>query len=144
MGEGRWERGEGRRTEDRGRRTDTLESRKLKSALKAESRKQKWDGRTARKDGTSSLSPEPILKGFQHLAQGCAPRATLGAIVEKTLNPERIPRSQNSRIEPRNPRFVRKSLHGNCLGGAPCWGFLGRVGSPAPLIHALTKCDSAA
>ena len=72
-----------------------------------------------------------IPKGWHDSAQRCARRATLGAIVEKTLNPERIPRSQNSRIEPRNPRFVRKSLHGNCLGDAPCWGFLGRVGSPA-------------
>lgn len=44
-------------------------------------------------------------------------------------NPERIPPSQNSRIEPRNPRFFLKSLHGNGLGDVPCRGFLGRSGA---------------
>ena len=62
------------KTETGGQRIDTLESRKLKSALKAESRKQKWDRRTARKDGVSSLSPDTILKGFQHLV--CDPKLT--------------------------------------------------------------------
>ena len=51
-----------------------------------------------------SLSPGAILKGFQHLAQGCAPRATLGAMAPNPPNPEWVasrPHPVHSRRPPK-------------------------------------------
>ncbi len=79
-------------------------------------------------------------EGIQSLSPGLRGTSYPGCAMGWGVNPERIPPSQNSRIEPRNPGFFRKSLHGNGLGDVPFRGFLGRVVSSVPFRAARLTC----